>query len=490
MVLKTFIKFLWKPEADYVHQPLQALRPFVSVRVPLLYRFAPSADKWQRYQPETDFHQRNQWRGTALWYMPTEWITQFPKEVTPNAIFGMCPKSVCTGTVCQVYHFKGYLYCDHGFTDNEDAHRGLNFQFTSYLPKDPKKVEERIINFFPITVMKACYRIQDSAKIYCPKAVRHTVDTPVFIFDGNFYCVHGYTSIWATNPEKYPLAVLPQLSDYWLKQNEEMFGEPESKQSGSDSMHDCQNKLAQMNLSPTQEDTNKDLKQEEVAEPRTPFDTPNTVTIQNAIPRDEVTKVKPVKIKHAAPSSSLSVLQNYHKYLKDGNEPLEFYEYKTKFAPELGKRCIHGYLPIDGNICKSVKELSACVGRCLQNQCDYRKDFHCRTCPKIKPKRASDLSREIGRKGSKQLLVGFGPSSEDYQTFNLPKRIDRFTHQKVTQKLKSNRTHPRRLDRFGKDPFISTTIHTDPELCPRAILKIHNTTYPYNSTADSLNDLH
>ena len=166
-----FQKFLWKPEADYVHQPLQDLRPFVSVRVPLLYRFAPTADKWLRYQPETALKQRNQWQGTALWYMPTAWITQCPKEVTPNAIFGMCPKSLCSGTTCQVYRFKGHLYCDHGFTDNEDAHKGLNFLFTSHLPKDSKKVEERIINFFPVTAMKPCYRIQDSAKIYCPKAV-------------------------------------------------------------------------------------------------------------------------------------------------------------------------------------------------------------------------------------------------------------------------------------------------------------------------------
>ena len=134
--------------------------------------------------------------------MPTAWITQCPKEVTPNAIFGMCPKSLCSGTTCQVYRFKGHLYCDHGFTDNEDAHKGLNFLFTSHLPKDSKKVEERIINFFPVTAMKTCYRIQDSAKIYCPKAVQHTTDSPVFIFDGNFYCVHGYTSLWATNPEK------------------------------------------------------------------------------------------------------------------------------------------------------------------------------------------------------------------------------------------------------------------------------------------------
>ena len=97
-----FQTFLWKPEADYVHQPMQALRPFVSVCVPLLYRFAPTADKWLRYQPETVLRQRNQWRGTALWYMPTAWITQCPKEVTPNAIFGMCPKSLCSGTTCQV----------------------------------------------------------------------------------------------------------------------------------------------------------------------------------------------------------------------------------------------------------------------------------------------------------------------------------------------------------------------------------------------------
>ena len=102
----------------------------------------------------------------------------------------------------------------------------------------------------------------------------------------------------------------------------------------------------------------------------------------------------------------------------------------------------------------------------------------------------SSQEGEVGKKERKQLLVGFGPSSEDYQTFNLPKRTKRFTCKKVTQKPKSNRTHPRRLDRFGKDPFISATVHIDPEFCPRAILKIHNTNYPYNTTADSMNDLH
>ena len=166
-----FQKFLWTPEAEHVHLPLQTLRPFVTVHVPLLYRFAPSADKWLRYQPETDSSQQNHWRGTALWYMPTEWINQCPKEPAPNAIFGMCPKSLCSGKAPEVYHFKNYLYCDHGFTDNEDAHRGLNFQFTSCLPKDSRKAKERIVNYFPVTVTNPCYKIQDSAKTYCPKAV-------------------------------------------------------------------------------------------------------------------------------------------------------------------------------------------------------------------------------------------------------------------------------------------------------------------------------
>ena len=128
------------------------------------------------------------------------------------------------------------------------------------------------------------------------------------------------------------------------------------------------------------------------------FDTPNTVTIHDSILRDEITRFDKVQSKKTRPSSSLSILQNYHQYLESANKPFEFHEYKTRFASELGERCIHGYLPIDGNICKSVKEMSACVGQCLRNQCDYRKDFHCTTCPKIKPKRANDQSREIGRR--------------------------------------------------------------------------------------------
>ena len=294
--------------------------------------------------------------------MPTEWINQCPKEPVPNAIFGMCLKSVCSGKACEVYSFKNYLYCDHGFTDNEDAHRGLHFQFTSYLPKDSRKVKERIVNYFPVTVTNPCYKIQDSAKTYCPKAVRHTADTPVFTFDGDLYCIHGYTSAWATNPEKYPLAAHPRLSDYWLHHNEEFLGscevqQSELKQNGSDSLQDCENKLAQMSLSPKQENLNENPQERST---KVSFDTPNTVRIQNETVLDA--RVNTVKVKGMTPSSSLSVLQNYHNYLKEGNDPLEFHEYETKFAAQLGDRCVHGYLPIDGHICKSVNILSACIG--------------------------------------------------------------------------------------------------------------------------------
>ena len=105
-----------------------------------------------------------------------------------------------------------------------------------------------------------------------------------------------------------------------------------------------------MKLSPKQEDSNRTLEQEEVCEPGVSFDTPNTVTIHDTIPREEITGINKVQSKQTHPSSSLSVLHNYHQYLESGNEPLEFHEYKTRFALELGERCIHGYLPIDGNI--------------------------------------------------------------------------------------------------------------------------------------------
>ena len=458
---KDFQKYLWTPKANYIHQSLQDLRPFVSVRVPLLYWFAPSPEKWFKYQTEDTASKRNLLCGTAFWYMPAEWIHQFPKDKAPNAIFGMCPKSVCSGTPCEVYRYKGYLYCDHGYTDNEDAHKGLVFQFVAHLSKDPQKAVKRIVNYFPITATKPCYRIQDSAKLYCPEVVQHTADTPVYSFDGNLYCIHGYTNAWAKEPEKYPVSLRPVLSDHWLHRNEQLLGshqdqQPKAKHKRSDSLSDCQNKLAQMHLAPNRLEVS--------------FDTPNTVRTHSTVTEN----LTPV------PNSSTNS-QNDHKSTKECKEP----ELSNKSTDP----CIHGYLPIDGHKCKSTQKLSACVGRCLRNKCDFHKDFHSGICPKIQPK-GPRTGQEIGRKGGKQLIVGYEPDSGVFHGIKLPKRIQRPLSQRAMQKQKSNKIHSRRLDRFGKDPFISATVHTDPELCPISILKRHNSRYPYNTTADSFNDLH
>ena len=455
-----FQKYLWTEEANYIHQPLQDLRPFVSVRIPLLYWFAPSPEKWFKYQTENTASKRNLLRGTAFWYMPTELIYQFPKDKAPNAIFGMCPKSVCSGTPCEVYRNKRNLYCDHGYTDNRDAHKGLVFQFVSHLSKDPKKAEERIVNYFPITATKPCYRIHDSAKLYCPEVVQHSPEAPVYAFDGNLYCIHRFTNAWSKEPENYPVSLHPVLSDHWLDRNEKSIGfhqdqQSKVKQNGSDILSDCQSKLDQMHLSPPQRNAS--------------FDTPNTVRIHDAT-------VENVNIATTPQISTKTSLTD------EGIGP--------KLVDESNDLCIHGYSPLDGHKCKSTQKPSACVGRCLRNKCDYRKDFHCGICPKIQPKRPRSISGEIGRKGGKQLIVGFQPDLGVFHGIKLPKRTQRSFSQRVMQKAKSNRTHPRRLDRFGKDPFISATVHTDPELCPISILKRHNSTYPYNTTADSLNELH
>ena len=461
-----FQKYLWTPQANFVHQPLKDLKPFLSVHVPLLYWFAPSEEKWFKYQPTETAGERNSWRGTAFWYMPCEWISQFQKEKVPNAIFGMCPKSVCSGTTCEVYRFNGNLYCDHGYTDNGDAHKFFTYQFVSNLSKDHEKAQERIVNFFPITASKPCYRIRDSAQLHCPKVTQHTTDAPVYIFDGNFYCAHGYTNAETKRPEKFPLSLRPKLSEYWLQHNQEALGtqrdqETETEESDCDSLDECQNKLDQMKLSPK--------------EPGTSLDTPNTVRINGKIPANGTAMVDLTKTKCKFPKS----------YSKEKSE--------LESTPEKVEYCIHGYLPVDGHICKSVRKLSACVGRCLRNKCDYLKDFHFRNCPRVQPKRAGSASgAELGRKGRKQLMVIYEPDSGIFQGFNLPKRVSsqRYFSHKVPQRMKSNRTYPRRLNRFGKDPFISSTVHTDPELCPKSILKRHNSTYPYNITADSLNELH
>ena len=198
-----------------------------------------------------------------------------------------------------------------------------------------------------------------------------------------------------------------------------------------------------------------------IQQPNTSFDTPNTVRVQDT----------------AAQNVTIATTPQISTKISLTDEGIG-----SELVHESSDQCIHGYSPVDGHKCKSTQKLSACVGRCLRNTCDYRRDFHCGICPKIQPKRPRSVSGEIGRKGGKQLIVGYEPDSGVFHGIKLPKRIQRSSSQKVMQRVKSNRTHPRRLDRFGKDPFISATVHTDPELCLISILKRHNSTYPYNTT--------
>ena len=58
---------------------------------------------------------------------------------------------------------------------------------------------------------------------------------------------------------------------------------------------------------------------------------------------------------------------------------------------------------------------------------------------------------------------------------------------KNRRESKTKRTVPQRLN---KDPYVAGAIHTDPEVLPKSILKRHNERYPYNTTADTISDIH
>ena len=58
---------------------------------------------------------------------------------------------------------------------------------------------------------------------------------------------------------------------------------------------------------------------------------------------------------------------------------------------------------------------------------------------------------------------------------------------KNKKESKMKKTIPQKLN---KDPYIAGAIHTDPEVLPKSILKRHNARYPYNTTADTINDIH
>ena len=56
----------------------------------------------------------------------------------------------------------------------------------------------------------------------------------------------------------------------------------------------------------------------------------------------------------------------------------------------------------------------------------------------------------------------------------------------------SPKSHSPWADADGLRPvtYIAGAIHTDPEVLPKSILKRHNAKYPYNTTADTINDIH
>ena len=49
------------------------------------------------------------------------------------------------------------------------------------------------------------------------------------------------------------------------------------------------------------------------------------------------------------------------------------------------------------------------------------------------------------------------------------------------------KTIPQKLNKY---PYVAGAIHTDPEILPKSILKRHNARYPYNTAADTINDIH
>ena len=58
---------------------------------------------------------------------------------------------------------------------------------------------------------------------------------------------------------------------------------------------------------------------------------------------------------------------------------------------------------------------------------------------------------------------------------------------KNKRESKIKKTIPQKLN---KDPYVVGAIHTDPEVLPESIPKRHNARYPYNTTADTINDIH
>ena len=78
-------------------------------------------------------------------------------------------------------------------------------------------------------------------------------------------------------------------------------------------------------------------------------------------------------------------------------------------------------------------------------------------------------------RGLKQALRKANKKRRALKKANKKKRKDSKAKRKIPQKL-------------NKDPCVAGAIHTDPEVLPKSILKRHNERYPYNSTADTIND--
>ena len=109
--------------------------------------------------------------------------------------------------------------------------------------------------------------------------------------------------------------------------------------------------------------------------------------------------------------------------------------------------------------------------KCHMKECDYYQDTHVTDCPKI-------VKSSKRRHSDKPELVVEPKTALQWQRRNknkkplIPKRFF----------IIKNKT--KRRNRFGKNPYISMTVHTDPEQCPQSVQRYHNSFYPYNTTAD------
>ena len=184
-------------------------------------------------------------------------------------------------------------------------------------------------------------------------------------------------------------------------------------------------------------------------------------------------------------------------------------------ASKINRKCrkfiLGGYIYCEHGLTNKepVMNRNANREKCMQGVCDYQNDVHVIDCPKITTPRR--FWQNGGASLEKSRLYQNKLEQERTHSFvsNRPPRrcslttLSRLQQRKPTSYPEYRSEHQttagptrRRGYRDGsnyyyyKNPYISGTIHTNPEHLPRSVLRRHNERYPYNTTADSHSDLH